>query len=287
MANLKQTDKLILERQFEMVGGYVLDFSNQSFQQFILDECKLDIYDSKYSALGDSKAKRLRMFWQLEPDKTVGVLITELLAYWRMNKRMQGAQLSKEEAQIFNDCLRIAHRLRGVVKSERKSSTATTEEEFLKKEFGNISIEKLAIDGTIQGIITERLDEIQKTIKSECALSVVILCGSVLEGILLGMATSNMKDFNQSIASPKNKETGKVLLFHEWTLSNFIDVSYDIGLLGLDVKKFSHVLRDFRNYIHPYQQMNSGFSLDIDTARISWQVLQAAISDLLKNKKCS
>ena len=98
MANLKQTDKLILERQFEMVGGYVLDFSNQSFQQFILDECKLDIYDSKYSGLGDSKAKRLRVFWQLEPDKTVGVLITELLAYWRMNKRMQGAQLSKEEA---------------------------------------------------------------------------------------------------------------------------------------------------------------------------------------------
>jgi len=285
MANLKQTDKLILERQFGMDSGYVLDFSNPSFQQFIFDVCKFDIYDSKYSGFGDSKAKRLRVFWQLETDKTVGVLINELLAYWLTNKKLQGAALTKEEAQIFNDCLRIANRLRGIIKSESKSITETTEEEFLKKEFGNIAIEKLPIDETVQGIIVERLDEIHKTIKSGCALSVVILCGSVLEGILLGIATTNMKDFNQSTASPKNKETGKVLPFYEWTLSNFIDVSYDIGLLGLDVKKFSHALRDFRNYIHPYQQMNSGFSFDIDTAKISWQVLQAAISDLIKNKK--
>ncbi len=28
--------------------------------------------------------------------------------------------------------------------------------------------------------------------------------------------------------------------------------------------------------------MNSGFSFDIDTAKVSWQVLQAAISDLIK-----
>ena len=31
--------------------------------------------------------------------------------------------------------------------------------------------------------------------------------------------------------------------------------------------------------------MSSGFSPDIDTAKISWQVLQAAISDLTKMKK--
>lgn len=108
------------------------------------------------------------------------------------------------------------------------------------------------------------------------------MCGSVLEGILLGVATSKMREFNQSNSSPKNKEN-KVLPFHEWTLSNFIDVAHNIGLLGLDVKKYSHCLRDFRNYIHPYQQMSSGFNPDIDTAKISWQVLKASITDLTKN----
>lgn len=285
MANLKQTDKLLLERQFEMREGYVLDFSNQSFQQFISEVCKLNIYDTKYSDQGDSKAKRLRMFWQVETDRTVGILINELLAYSQKRKKLDGLMSTKEEREIFNDCLRIADRLRGVVRKERNTSAGTTEKEFLNKKFEVVSIEKLPIDGTVQNIIAERLNEIHKTIKSECALSVVILCGSVLEGILLGMATSNRIDFNQSTSSPKNKDTGKVLPFHEWTLSNFIDVSYNIGLLGLDVKKFSHALRDFRNYIHPYQQMNSGFSVDIDTAKISWQVLQAAISDLIRNRK--
>ena len=66
-------------------------------------------------------------------------------------------------------------------------------------------------------------------------------------------------------------------------MSNFIDVSHKLGFLGLDVKKYSHSLRDFRNYIHPYQQMASRFNPDIETAKISWQVLKAAIIDLSKN----
>ncbi|MDG5799962.1 hypothetical protein QA597_06265 [Marinilabiliaceae bacterium ANBcel2] len=286
MANLKQSDKLILERQLGMGSGYVLDFSNPSFQQFIFDVCKLDIYDSKYSGFGDSKAKRLRVFWQLETDKTVGVLINELLAYWRTNKKLQGAELTKEEAQIFNDCLRIANRLRGVVdKVKPVDASDTTKDEFLKREYKNITLDKLEIDDAVIEVLKGRLNEVNKGLKNESPLSVVILCGSILEGILLGIALKNMKEFNQSTSSPKDKDSGKVLPFHDWTLSSFIDVAYSIGMLGLDVRKFSHSLRDFRNYIHPYLQVSSGFSPDIDTAKISWQVLQAAISDLTKNKK--
>lgn len=91
-----------------------------------------------------------------------------------------------------------------------------------------------------------------------------------------------MMEFNKCEISPKNRKTQKVLAFNEWSLANFIDVSYKLGLIGLDVKKYSHSLRDFRNYIHPYQQMASGFNPDIETAKISWQVLKAAITDLSK-----
>lgn len=284
MANLKQTDKLILENLFDMGGGYVLDFSNTSFQQFVFDTCKIDIYSSKYEIFGDSKAKRLRAFWQLESDKQVGILTNEMLAYWRAKKKINGEELTKSEVQIFNDSLSIAHRLRGV-SPKNNNTTETSESDFLKKEFKNLNIDKLEIDNSVIEILKSRLEEIRKSLQNGSSLSVVIMCGSVLEGILLGTATANMKKFNQSTASPKNKETGKVLSFQDWTLNNLIDVAYSVGLLGLDVQKFSHSLRDFRNYIHPYQQMISGFSPDIDTAKISWQVLQAAISDLIKNKK--
>ena len=182
--------------------------------------------------------------------------------------------------------LRIANRLRGVSdKINQNETSETTEDDFLKRDYKNISIEKLDLDSSVIEILKERLIEIHKSLKSESSLSVVILSGSVLEGILLGMALKNMKEFNQSPSSPKYKDTSKVLPFQDWTLSNLIDVAYSIGLLGLDVKNFSHSLRNFRNYIHPFQQMSSGFSPDIDTAKISWQVLQAAISDLTKIKK--
>jgi hypothetical protein len=286
MANLKPTDILLLEKIFEMGDGYVLQFTNSSFQRFILNVSKLDIYESKYAVYGESKAKRLRAFWQLESDKTVGILINELLAHFKTIRKINGTEISKNEADIFNDCLRISRRLRGVPdKINQNDIIETTEGDFLKRDYKDISLEKLDIDSSVTEILKDRLVEVQKCLKSESSLSVVILCGSVLEGILLGIALKNMKEFNQSPSSPKNKETGKVQPFQDWTLSNLIDVAYSIGFIGLDVSKFSHSLRDFRNYIHPYQQMSSRFSPDIDTAKISWQVLQAAISDMTKMKK--
>jgi hypothetical protein len=112
-------------------------------------------------------------------------------------------------------------------------------------------------------------------------LGVIFLCGSTLEGILLGIACTRPNDFNKSTVSPKNN-AGKVKQFQEWTLSDFINVARDLSLVGEDVKKFSHALRDFRNYIHPYQQMASDFSPDEHTAKICWQVLLAAITQLSK-----
>ncbi|MGL5920996.1 MAG: hypothetical protein ACRCZQ_10935 [Bacteroidales bacterium] len=114
MANIKQSENLKLETLFEMSGGYVLKFSNKDFQRFIFDVCNADIYTSKYQIYGDSKANRLRAFWHLESDDIVGVLINELLAYHKEYQKINGEEFSREEAIKFNDCLRIANRLRGV-----------------------------------------------------------------------------------------------------------------------------------------------------------------------------
>ena len=175
----------------------------------------------------------------------------------------------------------IANNLLGIIKQTAKSEE--TIDDFLNKEFTEVSLDKLKIDSSVIQILNARITEIQNSIKSKSALSCIILCGSVLEGILLGIASSKPKEFNQCDISPKDKNTQQVLQFNNWTLSNFIDVSHKLGFLGLDVKKYSHSLRDFRNYIHPYEQMSSNFNPDIETAKISWQVLKAAITDLSKN----
>lgn len=156
------------------------------------------------------------------------------------------------------------------------------EDEFLKREFQEISLDGFGFEGTITEILKLRISEIEKCLSSGAPLSVIFLAGSTLEGILLGVALKHPKEFNQSSSSPKDKD-GKVKPFQDWTLSNFIDVAFEVGLLAEDVKRYSHTLRDFRNYIHPYQQMSSRFNPDKHTAKISWQVLQAALFQLSKN----
>lgn len=47
-----------------------------------------------------------------------------------------------------------------------------------------------------------------------------------------------------------------------------------------DVKKFSHELRDFRNYIHPFHQRAQGFTPTEHTVDICWQVFRAAFAQL-------
>jgi hypothetical protein len=161
--------------------------------------------------------------------------------------------------------------------------STTTEYEFLKKEFKEVPINKLKLNGAITDILEQRMEEIKQCLNSKSALATIFLCGSTLEGILLGIAISNPQKFNSATTSPKDKY-GKVLQFHYWTLSDFINVAKEIGFLSEDVKKFSHSLRDFRNYIHPYQQVSQQFNPDEHTAKLCWQVLKVAIFQITKKQ---
>jgi len=155
------------------------------------------------------------------------------------------------------------------------------EDDFVRREFSDISIEKIGLDGIITDVLTSRFGEIQKCFNAKSWLSAIIMAGSTLEGLLLGLASSRPKLFNTSSSSPKG-EDGKVKQFYLWTLSDFINVAAEIGFLNEDVKKFSHALRDFRNYIHPFEQMRSNFFPDERTAKICLQVLNAAIFQITK-----
>lgn len=79
-----------------MGSGYVLDFSNRTFAEFILDSTGRDIYISKYDYGSGSKANRLRGFWNEEPNGVVAKLIGDLLDY------MQEKLVQPEVQQLFD-----------------------------------------------------------------------------------------------------------------------------------------------------------------------------------------
>ena len=270
MSSLNVTEQRYIEKVLNMGTGYVLDFSDASFGAFFKRH-GVEIHGNKYLTYGTSKAKKMRAFWEQEADGLVARVLSEMLDNYEAQ-----CQLGEREADPISlgKGREIVARLNG----RPIESNTTTDDGFLKREFDIPNIQKLPVDLAVSGIIQDRLKEAQSCLSVGAHLSVIFQCGSVLEAVLLGAAQRDPQRFNQSSASPK--QNGKVKRFHEWTLSEYIDVAHDIGLLKPDVQKFSHGLRDFRNYIHPYQQMASGFKPDEHTAKVCFQVLKAALADV-------
>lgn len=157
-----------------------------------------------------------------------------------------------------------------------------TVDDFIKIKISNLNISKLPIENSLIPIIKSRMDEIENCLNSKSPLATIFLSGSVLEGILFAIAYKNMKEFNMAKSSPKRD--GKVKGFEEWGLKDYIDVSKELEYIDEDVKKFSHVLQDFRNYIHPYQQMVNKFNPSIETAKLCVQVVKIAIQQIINRK---
>jgi len=219
-----------------------------------------------------SKGKRLRSFWEREPDALVGKVLGEMLEIWIYKQPDRTAAL---KAYTHLQAKKTVARLTG-----RPAETeASSEDDFLGKDFGSIDLKTLNLESGLLPILESRLKEIRICLGQGAPLAAAILSGSMLEGLLLNAAIQFPQKFNQSKCSPRDG-SGAVLKFHEWSLSAFIEVAHDIGLLDLDVKKYAHALRDFRNFIHPYEHMRANFTPDPHTAKISLQVLLAAIADL-------
>lgn len=275
MSSLKAIERRVFEDLFGMGSGYVLNFSNSTFAEFFRETANIDIYGQKYDFNGDSKAKRLRAFWEKEPDSLVGKVLSGLLEVWQFNAARNG---QASDSPQYKQAARIIARLTGTW-----AEPVAIEQEFLRRQYQDVSVKNLSVDAALLPVLESRLAEAQHCIVA-APLATIFLCGSVLEGILLGVALQSPKLFNQAKNSPKDKYN-RVKPFQEWSLAQFIDVAHELGELKLDVKKFSHELRDFRNYIHPYQQLASKFTPDKHTAEICLQVLKAAIADLSGGRK--
>jgi hypothetical protein len=105
VSDLTPTEKRKLERVLGMRSGYVLDFSNPTFADFVVDHTGRDIYDQKYNTgFSGSKANRLRCFWDQEDNHTVAKLVEALLAEVRRR--------NSAEPSLIDECDKVVSRLR-------------------------------------------------------------------------------------------------------------------------------------------------------------------------------
>jgi len=169
---------------------------------------------------------------------------------------------------------RLIKRKPGLVKDAKKT--------FVPLEPPDFAV--LTNDVSLGAILHERWIEAQKCVDADVHVAALVMMGSLLEGALLAVVHANPAESNRSNACPKDKN-GKPKPFHEWTLSDLINVAHECGWIQRDVKDFSHSLRDYRNMVHPWHQRAMGMTPDKDTCAICWEVVRAAVNDLAEWQK--
>lgn len=107
MSNLSNLEKRKFEKLLGMSSGYVLDFSNRTFAEFITDSTGLNIYDARYDHGSGSKANRLRKLWQVEEDGVVVKLMADILD----SAFPVGVRKSASDTALEAECRQILARL--------------------------------------------------------------------------------------------------------------------------------------------------------------------------------
>lgn len=97
MANFKSTEMRFLDSIFDMGGGYVLDFSNRTMDEFFMEELEIDISHEMFSKDGTSKARRVRYLLQNADHPTVARVLEAL---WKYRQSMR--EETKAEETVVN-----------------------------------------------------------------------------------------------------------------------------------------------------------------------------------------
>ncbi|WP_133478254.1 abortive infection family protein [Cognatilysobacter segetis] len=105
MSDLTSRERRKLEELLGMDSGYVLNFSDRTYTDFFDEFVGRNIDDERYRFNGGSKAKRMRAFWQVEPNGVVAKCLVELLEHAR-----SAGIVTRDEA-LVGECRAIITRL--------------------------------------------------------------------------------------------------------------------------------------------------------------------------------
>ena len=141
-------------------------------------------------------------------------------------------------------------------------------------------------DEGLRRILIRDFLELETCNNSGLAKSTLVLCGSIIEALLLDQI---LKDDNLSSAQERfndiirKKEPERVDIPPEkWWFAEIIDVCEKLGLISPEAKKEVWKLNDYRQIIHPMNEISGERNITPELAHISYFVLSMIINDFLK-----
>lgn len=141
----------------------------------------------------------------------------------------------------------------------------------------------LISDARMQAILSNRWKECRLCISVNAPLAATVMMGGLLEALLLARINneSDKEKVFKAKTVPIDSRTGKAIQLKDWTLRNYIDVAHELGWISQSVKDVGEVLRDYRNYVHPYKQLSHNVELSQGDATLFWEITKSISRQLL------
>jgi len=137
-------------------------------------------------------------------------------------------------------------------------------------------------DENLSAILNERWAEINRCLQSDAHLAAIILMGGVIEAVLLAIVKRFPKKARDCQSAPLDKQ-GKIKKIRDWTLNELINVAFDCDWIHQDAARFGHLLRKYRNLVHPWEQLEGEASTPTkDDCSVCWQTVRSSLYDLEK-----
>jgi hypothetical protein len=124
----------------------------------------------------------------------------------------------------------------------------------------------LVRDPDLAAILQGRLEEARICERNGAWVSAIIMLGSLLEGVLLDAA---------AVRLPHPQKAPK-----DWKLYTLIETAHAQKWIQRDAQRFGHLLREYRNLVHPNVQRELGDPPDKFTVDMFRPVVNATLNDL-------
>lgn len=136
------------------------------------------------------------------------------------------------------------------------------------------SFAPLIADTRMQNILARRWQECLICLSANAALAATVMMGGLLEALLLARVNRepDKAAIFKSSSAPRDRKTRQTLALRDWTLANYIDVAHELGWISVAARDVGVVLRDYRNYVHPYKELSHGVALSADDATLFWEL---------------
>jgi hypothetical protein len=135
----------------------------------------------------------------------------------------------------------------------------------------------LISDKTMVELLLGRIREVQLCQAGGAYLLALIGLGSFVEGLLLTFLQEHDPDIRRNgFVNEKGRRMDPSFV----GLAKLLDVAHTGDWIQLDAKHFVDRVRDYRNFVHPRKQAETGLVPDADTLLMCWTPITAILNDV-------